>query len=238
MKTMQKLAEEAEKLGIHLFKEQLEQFENYYEYLIETNKVMNLTAITQKEEVIEKHFLDSLSIVKIMDMKPVSKLLDMGTGAGFPGIPLKIAFPHLRVTLMDSLNKRVGFLTKVIENLQLEQIQAVHARAEDLGKNPKYRESFDVCVSRAVANLSSLSEYCIPFVKQEGYFISYKAGNVLEEISKANSAIQILSAEVEKVEEFLLPSGAERTLVKIKKIGETPKKFPRKAGLPTKKPIQ
>ena len=163
-------------LEIHLTEEQIGQFLTYYELLTEWNSFMNLTAIIDFKEVLTKHFLDSLSIVNAQKMKKVRSLLDVGTGAGFPGIPLKIAFPWLEITLLDSLNKRVTFLNKVIQSLKLEGIRALHGRAEDYGQQPEYREKFELCVSRAVANLSSLSEYCLPFVKLGGKFISYKSG--------------------------------------------------------------
>ena len=157
-----------EALGIILTDEQVRQFLTYYEFLVEKNQVMNLTAITEYEEVVQKHFVDSLSIVKVCDMKQVQTLIDVGTGAGFPGVPIKIAFPHIKVVLLDSLNKRVQFLNELTGRLGCEEITAVHGRAEDFGKNPAYREQFDLCVSRAVANLSSLSEYCVPFINEKG----------------------------------------------------------------------
>ena len=165
-------------LNINLTEKQIEQFLKYYEILVETNKVMNLNAITEFDEVIEKHFLDSLSLVRVFDLNRNVKILDLGTGAGFPGIPLKITFPEIDIVLADSLNKRVKFLNEVVETLQLKQVETVHGRAEELAKNKKYREQFDLCTSRAVANLSSLSEYCIPFVKEGGRFISYKSGEL------------------------------------------------------------
>ena len=233
----------SEYLGIHLTNGQVEQFMQYYELLIEKNKVMNLTTITELDEVIRKHFIDSLALVKGLKIEGKKSLIDVGTGAGFPGIPLKIAFPEWKIVLLDSLNKRVKFLDEVIEALDLKQIETVHGRAEDIAKNVKYRETFDYSVSRAVANLSSLSEYCLPFVKKGGYFISYKSGNMEEELQQAKKAISILGGEEKEVVKFILPKNTnadeeiERTLVFILKKDRTPRKYPRKAGLPTKEPI-
>ena len=231
-----------EQLSITLSGEQKQQFLTYYEYLVEKNKVMNLTAITEYEEVITKHFLDSLAVVKTSCFKPEKlagkRLIDIGTGAGFPGIPLKIAFPELDILLLDSLNKRINFLNEVTEMLGLTKINTVHGRAEDYAKQKGYRESFDFCVSRAVANLSTLSEYCIPFVKQGGCFISYKSGSVDQELIQAEKAVKILGGQREEVVRFsLADTDMDRSFVVIRKAKPTPKKYPRKAGLPSKEPL-
>lgn len=235
---MEQLKKKSEMLDISLSEEQLQQFLSYYEMLIEKNKVMNLTAITEKEEVIDKHFIDSISFNKAMDVTKSLKILDLGTGAGFPGIPLKIAYPNLELTLLDSLNKRIKFLDEVIEALSLEGIVTIHGRAEDYAKQASYREQFDICVSRAVANLATLSEYCLPYVKEGGCFISYKSGSVEEELEQSKKAIFELGGKVKEVIAFTLPeTDIERTFVVIEKVRKTPKKYPRKAGLPSKEPI-
>lgn len=225
-------------LGITLNETQKEQFLQYYELLIEWNEVMNLTAITEFEEVITKHFVDSLSIVKGLDMEKINTCIDVGTGAGFPGIPIKIVFPHIQVTLLDSLNKRLKFLNEVISKLGLKEIQTVHGRAEDGARKAEYREQFDLSVTRAVAKVSVISEYCLPYVKEGGYFTAYKSGKVGEELTEGKSAIFLLGGKLEKTEEFLLPgTDMERSLVIIKKMKKTPKKYPRKAGTPVKEPL-
>ena len=225
------------KLNISLSKMQINQFIRFYEMLIEKNKVMNLTAITEFDEVIDKHFLDSLNLFRLIDLNSEKRILDLGTGAGFPGIPLKIAFPKIKITLVDSLNKRVMFLNDVVNQLGLEDVECVHARAEDLAKKKEYREEYDICVSRAVANLSTLSEYCIPFVKVGGNFISYKSGDCDEEISSSKAAIKKLGARISKVENFEIKDMG-RSFVVIDKISSTPSKYPRKAGLPSKEPLK
>lgn len=227
-----------EELHIVLDENQICQFMSYYELLIEWNQVMNLTAITDFDEVCKKHFIDSLCIVKAYDMKASMSVIDIGTGAGFPGIPLKIAFPHLKISLLDSLNKRVGFLQTVIKNLELSNIEVFHGRAEDYAREEKFREQYDLCVSRAVANLSILSEYCIPYVKTGGYFISYKSEKLTEEIETAKKAINILGGQVENQIDFQIPdSDIYRNLLMIYKEKKTPANYPRKAGIPSKKPI-
>ena len=223
-----------------LSERQMEQFYRYYEMLTEWNKVMNLTAITEMEEVVTKHFVDSLSLGEaVPDLAGHGwRVMDVGTGAGFPGIPLKIAYPELKITLLDSLNKRIKFLDAVAEELQLEGVETIHGRAEDFGRDRKYREQYDLCVSRAVANLATLSEYCLPFVKTGGRFISYKSGNVKEELKGAEQALQLLGGKPEETQFFTLSgTDMERSLVCIKKIKPTPKKYPRKAGIPAREPL-
>ncbi len=248
--------------ALHLSHHQTEQFYQYYELLVEWNKVMNLTAITELDQVVTKHFVDSLSLVKAVDGLGITdeknreavdhsmrdmdgvcnrsiRMLDLGTGAGFPGVPLKIAFPWLQITLADSLNKRIKFLDEVIQRLGLSDIEAVHGRAEDMGKDKTYRESYDYCVSRAVANLSTLSEYCLPFVKVGGAFIPYKSGTIEEELNQAKGALKLLGGKTEKVVSFQLPgTDAERSLIVIRKLEKTSPKYPRKAGLPGKEPLK
>lgn len=227
-------------VGITLSEHQMNQFYEYYQQLIEWNQVMNLTAITELEEVVSKHFIDSMTLIKaVADIgEKVVSVIDVGTGAGFPGIPLKIAFPNLNITLLDSLNKRIKFLDGVIEQLGLEKITTIHGRAEDFGKNPEYREQFDFCVSRAVANAATLSEYCLPFVKVGGSFIPYKSGKIDEELEAGKKAIQTFGGTIKAVVRFQLESAdADRALVVIQKTAKTPKKYPRKAGMPSKEPI-
>ena len=208
-------------LGIELSQKQKNQFIQFYEFLVEKNKVMNLTGITEFEEVLTKHFLDSLACVKAIDMTKVKTIMDIGTGAGFPGVPLKIAF-----------------LEESFELLGLEGIKAIHGRAEEYAKNKEYREKYDLCVSRAVSNLATLSEYCLPYVKTGGTFISYKSGTVQEEAEEAEKAINILGGQVKDITYFKLPdSEIDRSLVIINKKKSTPGKYPRKAGTPLKEPL-
>lgn len=226
-------------LNISLSEEQINQFLEYYELLIEWNSIMNLTTITEFNEVITKHFIDSLSLVKACDLSKDLKIIDIGTGAGFPGIPLKIAFPNLKITLLDSVNKKLNFLNAVIEKLDLKDIVTLHGRAEDFATPDKLREKFDVCVSRAVATLSTLAEYCLPYVKIDGKFISYKSERISEEHLQAKSAIFLLGGKVDEQIEFTLPSSdIYRNLFVIKKVTSTNKRYPRKAGLPGKEPLK
>lgn len=235
----EKFKRQIKELGIELSDLQFEQFEKYYKLLVEWNEFMNLTAITEYEEVYEKHFLDSLAVVKAIDMNEVESVIDIGTGAGFPGIPLKIAFPHLKIVLLDSLNKRIKYLNTVVDELNLENVETLHGRAEDHAKKAEYREQFDLCVSRAVANLATLSEYCLPYVKVDGNFISYKSGEITGEAEEAKKAVSILGGNVKKIKKFLLPeSDITRSFVVIEKKKTTPKKYPRKAGTPSKEPIK
>lgn len=232
------LKEKLQQLNIQTDAKMLDQFDQFYHLLVEWNKVMNLTGITDYEDVVEKHFVDSLSLVHAMDMQKISTVIDVGTGAGFPGIPLKIAFPHLQVVLLDSLNKRINFLNEVIARLGLKKIQAIHGRAEEYARKTEYRETFDLCVSRAVANLSVLSEYCVPYIRVGGIFISYKSGEIEDEVKNARKAIDILGGTIRDVVKFDLP-GTEihRSFVIIEKNRPTQKKYPRKAGTPAKEPL-
>ena len=216
-----------------------EKLDIYARFLVEYNENVNLTAITDGKEILRKHFLDSILMYRYCDIDQGATLIDVGTGAGFPGLALKIAYPNLQVTLLDSLNKRINFLNEVITQLGLTGVETIHGRAEDFAKPDKLRGKFDLCVSRAVANMSTLSEYCLPFVKVGGEFISYKSEKISEELETATKAISILGGKFDRSTEFNLPdSDIYRNLVVIKKVKESPKKYPRKAGLPSKEPIQ
>jgi len=232
-------------LNIELNDVQIESFDEYYRILVEWNKVMNLTAITDYDEVLLKHYIDSLAINKAIDVESnwnlnkKIKVIDIGTGAGFPGIPLKIIFDNLDVVLLDSMNKKVKFLNEVILKLNLSNMSAIHGRAEDFAKDFSYRESFDLCVSRAVSNLATLSEYCLPYVKVGGAFISYKSGEIDAELKDSEKAIQMLGGKILKVEKMTLPgSDIERSFVIIEKVKKTISIYPRKAGLPAKEPLK
>lgn len=223
-----------------LSEEKYNKFQKYMNLLIEWNKNINLTAITDKDEIELKHFVDSLTINKYISDN--SKVIDVGTGAGFPGIPLKIYNESLDITLLDSLNKRINFLNHVIEELNLNKIKAVHSRAEDAAKNPDYREKFDVATSRAVANLSTLVEYLLPFVRVNGICICMKGPNVEEELGRAKKAIEVLGGRIEQVDNFKLAADGsendlERNIIIIRKVRKCSNKYPRKAGMPSKEPI-
>jgi len=221
--------------GVNIGDMQLDSFEEYKDLLVEWNKIMNLTAIEDEREISVKHFLDSLSVIPWI--KHGSRIIDVGTGAGFPGIPLKIVLDDIDLVLIDSLEKRTRFLNTVIERLNLKSISAIHARAEDLGKDPEYRESFDIAVARAVAPLPVLLEYCLPFVKTGGIFIAMK-GSKTDEIEASSRALDILGGRVEEIKKLTLPfSNFERNVVIIKKFRQTPIKYPRKSGKPSKEPL-
>ena len=254
------ITEGAKELSVDLSDSQKEQFYLYYQMLTEWNQVMNLTAITEKKQVVFKHFVDSISLIKAVPQiygrqnslspetqkdrtEPIQKkeirIIDVGTGAGFPGIPLKITFPELQITLLDSLNKRIRFLDAVIDELRLTGITAVHGRAEDFGRDPDYREKYDLCVSRAVSNLSTLSEYCLPFVRVGGVFVSYKSGSVDQELKQSEKSVRLLGGRTESTTDFDLPGSdmGSRSLILIKKIEKTSLKYPRKPGTPAKEPL-
>ena len=234
---MELLKTSAKKMGIELSQNQLEKFDLYKKLLLEWNEKMNLTAITDDEGIAIKHFADSISVLPLIENKNAS-LIDVGTGAGFPGIPLKIANDGFKVTLLDSLNKRITFLEEVKKELGITNLECIHSRAEDGGRNADLREKFDYCVSRAVARLSVLSEYCMPFVAVGGYFISLKGPDAAEELTEAQKAISVLGGKVEKVVEITIPeSDLKHCAVVIKKIKSTPKAYPRQAGTAAKKPI-
>lgn len=232
----------ASKIEIYLSDNQINKFFKYKDLLIETNKHLNLTAITDDYEVIEKHFIDSLTITKYLTEN--STLIDVGTGAGFPGLPVKIYREDIKITLLDSLNKRLNFLNNVINELELKDVNTIHGRAEDLAHNLEYREKFDFVTARAVANLATLSELCIPFLKAGGKFICMKS-NVEEEIKNAKNAINVLGGKITTVDKFYLPKldngnsneSVERTIIIIEKIKNTANKYPRKAGTPAKNPL-
>lgn len=232
------LRENLKKIGCEPSDLQCEQLNNFHKILCEWNEFMNLTGITEYNEVVIKHFVDSLAVNCVYSFKKTDRVVDIGTGAGFPGIPLKIMYQDTRFTLLDSLNKRIKFLDEVIRINSLDGIETLHGRAEDYARDKNYREAFDVCVSRAVANLSTLSEYCLPYVKVGGVFISYKAGQIDEELKASERAIKLLGGEIKEVHKFTLPdTDIDRTFVVIKKTAATSKKYPRKAGLPSKEPL-
>ena len=233
-----RLVNGCKELGIILSDIQINQFISYYEYLIEINKVMNLTAITEFDDVVHKHFIDSLTCIKAVDMSKVHSIADIGTGAGFPGIPVKIIWPDIKVLLVDSLNKRIGFLNDVIRLLNLKNIVAIHSRAEEIGKDLMHREKYDLVLSRAVSNLAVLSEYCLPLVRPGGIFLSYKTEGIENELKEAENAVKILGGKIKTKTDLIIPgTDIKRSLINIKKVKPTPKKYPRKAGTPLKEPL-
>ena len=230
------MKENLKELNIDLTDLQLEQFYNYMSILIEWNKFMNLTGITDPEEVITKHFIDSLTVLDKIDKN--ASIIDVGTGAGFPGIPVKIAFPETKVVLLDSLNKRIKFLNEVIEKLELKDIEIIHGRAEECGRNKSYREKYDIAIARAVAPLNVLLEYLMPFVKVNGKCLCMKGSSSEEEIKNSKNAVKVLGGEIIKTEEFYIPNtDIKRRIVQVNKIKETSNKYPRKAGTPSKEPL-
>lgn len=226
------------KRDITLTDGQVGQFATYFDMLVNWNKKMNLTAITEKNEVYLKHFYDSITPSSYIDIHAIQNICDVGAGAGFPSIPLKICFPHLQVTIVDSLKKRIHFLEQLVSELQLKDVHLVHARAEQFGQMEQYRESFDLVTARAVANLAVLCEYCIPLCKLHGSFLALKGANVNEEVERAQKAINVLGGKLETTFSFTLPvEASERSIVHIKKVKQTRKKYPRKPGTPAKFPI-
>lgn len=238
MKNNNLLLEGLKQLNISPSQEMLQKFEMYFDLLIHWNTMINLTSITEADEVVTKHFLDSLLVIKAFDMDSVKSILDVGTGAGFPGIPLKIIYPHLHLVLLDSVNKKVKFLEEVCEKLQLKDVLCLHGRAEDFAKEIGYREKFDCVVSRAVSNLSTLSEYCIPFTQIGGCFIAYKSSDCDLEVEDAVHAIDVLGGSIDQIVSLQIP-GTQiiRTYVLITKTTRTHALYPRKAGSPAKKPL-
>lgn len=236
----QQFIQELSKHNFKITKEQEEQFKIYFKELIETNKVVNLTRITEEGDVYLKHFFDSVTPLFTFGevFKDGSSLCDVGAGAGFPSIPLKILMPSLKVTIVDSLAKRLKFLESLIKKLNLSDVELVHGRAEDVGQNPKYREKFDLVTARAVANMTVLCEYCLPLVKNGGYFVALKGPKAADELTDSQKALSVLGGKLIRDEELTLPdSDEERTLVLVEKVKNTPKKYPRQAGTPRRKPI-
>lgn len=232
------LSEGLKEIGLNYEKGILEKFKEYKDLLIEWSKKINLTAIKEEKEIYIKHFLDSLIIVNEKEFINSKKVIDIGTGGGFPGLPLKIVKKDIEITLLDSLKKRIEFLQIVAEKLSLDQVKAIHGRAEDYGVDNLYREKYDLCVSRAVAQLNILAEYCLPFVKEGGHFIAYKSNNIDEEISGSKKAIDILGGKIKNIKSISIPNTEiVRKIVIIEKIEKTNKKYPRKAGKPSKKPL-
>ncbi|WP_379137646.1 16S rRNA (guanine(527)-N(7))-methyltransferase RsmG [Paenibacillus sp. sgz500958] len=236
--TVEQFKQRLQDHGILLQSSQLEQFERYFQELVSWNEKMNLTGITEREQVYTKHFYDSISLAFHLDMNNVKKLADIGSGAGFPGIPLKICFPHLKLTIVDSLNKRISFLQHVCNELKLEGVQLIHGRAEDVARQPEHRDAYDLVTARAVARLSLLNEFCLPFTAVNGVFAAMKGSDPSEELKEAKFSLKELRGRLDKVESFSLPvDESARHIVLIHKTAPTPGKYPRKAGLPAKTPL-
>lgn len=235
---MEKLSEILKEQEIFLEDDQLKKLIAYKRLLLVGNEKINLTAITEEEQIYVKHFLDSLLVFKTKGIKPGDRVIDIGTGAGLPGIPMKIQDPSLKMTLLDSLNKRILFLKEVLHTLDLKDVEAIHGRAEELGRSPSYREQYDVAISRAVAPLNTLCEYALPFVKPGGVFISMKGPQGKEELQESERAIQILSARIEGVHTFIIGEEENtRNVILIRKTGKTDGKYPRGGGKPKKNPL-
>ncbi|MDT3425226.1 16S rRNA (guanine527-N7)-methyltransferase [Paenibacillus forsythiae] len=238
MDTVQdQFARRLEEKGISI-SSMLDQFEGYYRELVSWNEKMNLTGITEREQVYTKHFYDSLSLAFFIDITEVERMADIGSGAGFPGIPLKIAFPHLKLTIVDSLSKRISFLQHVCNELKLEGVELIHGRAEDIARQASHRDSYDLVTARAVARMALLNEFCLPFVRKDGIFAAMKGNDPAEELSESKLSLKELRGQLEKVESFSLPiEDSARHIVIIRKTGVTPVKYPRKAGIPAKSPL-
>lgn len=229
------ILENSKEINVIITEDEIKSLYQYMKLMLEWNKIINLTAITDEKEVILKHFIDSISINKYI--KEANKIMDIGTGAGFPGIPLKILNKDIEFILVDSLNKRINFLGEVKKELLLDKIELLHARAEELAKNRKYRESVDIVVSRAVARLRVLAEYMLPFVQENGLCICMKGPNIEEELEESKKALDILGGKIENIEHIILPGDLERNIILIRKVKKTPEKYPRKAGIPVKQPL-
>jgi 16S rRNA (guanine527-N7)-methyltransferase len=230
------LKDKAELYGFHLSDMQANQLIKYFELMAEKNKDVNLTRIIEFDEVVEKHFVDSMMGAAYLNMSDIASVIDIGTGAGFPGIPLKILYPDIKLTMIDSVSKKISFINEAAEKIHLKNVEALHVRAEDLARDPMYRERYDLCVSRAVANLSTLSEYALPFVKVGGVFLAYKSDQCEEEISNSKNAVSMLGGEFGKINQFSI-FGFGRTIIEIRKVKKTARMYPRKAGVPSKKPL-
>lgn len=238
MNNLDEFIEKAKKIDVSLDENQLKDFAKFMDFMIKWNDRVRLTSITEETEVIDKHFIDSLTALKVNVLKDHDKVLDLGTGGGFPGVPLKFINPTIDLVMLDSRLKKIEYLNEVINTFNLENTVAIHGRAEDYGQLPNYREQFDIVVSRAVANLTVLAEYCLPFVKKDGYFIAMKGTKSDEEINEAKKAIKTLGGSIEEIIEFQLPAtDYDRSIILIKKVGNTPKKYPRNPGKPKKNPI-